>query len=207
MHGQMIEPQDPKQSISFPPTAVLISSPPAPIPANQQRIGHLIAGFSNREIRDREYALAQQALKESVGRFRRLLESAELIAIKLNAQGDLTYCNKFFLQFTGWRREEILGRSWCDLFIPPGQFSSELYMDQLATGFVFEEWESEILTKDRVPWMISWFNRILLDSAAKPIGSASVGLPTAEIGGSRAQLRQVVETIAKYLGNETRSEG
>jgi PAS domain S-box-containing protein len=184
MHGQMIEPQDAKQSIYFPPTAFLIG------------------GFSKREIRDPEYMHAQQALKESVWRFGSLLESAELIAIKLNAQGELTYCNKFFLQLTGWRREEILGRSWCDLFIPPGQFSSELYMAQLATGFVYEQWESEILTKDRLPRMISWFNRILLNSAAKPIGSASVGLSTAEIGGDQAQLRQVVQTFAKYLGDE-----
>jgi len=206
MHGRMIEPQDPKQSISSPATVFLTGSPPTCVPSNHQRIGQPIAGFSKREIRDPEYVCAQQALKESVWRFRSLLEEAELIAIKLNEQGDLTYCNRFLLQFTGWRREEVLGRSWCDLFIPPGQYSSELYMAQLATGFVYEQWDSEILTKDRLPRMISWSNTILLDSAANPIGSASIGQPSAENGRVRTHLRQVVEIFAKYVGIETSSE-
>jgi len=145
MHGQMIEPQEAKQSISSLATVFLTGSPPDGVPSNHQRIGQLIAGFSKLEIRDPAYVRAQQALRESVSRFRSLIENAELIAIKLNEEGDLTYCNKFFLQFTGWRREEVLGRSWCDLFIPPGQYSSELYKAQIATGFVFEQWDSEIL--------------------------------------------------------------
>jgi len=202
MHGQMIEPQEPKQSISSLATVFLTGSPPDGVPSNHQRIGQLIAGFSKLEIRDPAYVRAQQALRESVSRFRSLIENAELIAIKLNEEGDLTYCNKFFLQFTGWRREEVLGRSWCDLFIPPGQYSSELYKAQIATGFVFEQWDSDILTKDRLPRMISWSNTILLDSAAKPIGSASIGQPSSENGGVRTHWRQVVEILAKYVGNE-----
>jgi PAS domain S-box-containing protein len=202
MHGQMIEPQEPKQSISSLATIFLTGSPPVGAPSNHQRIGQLIAGFSKVEIRDPQYVRAQQAFSESLSRFRSLLEDAELIAIKLNEQGDLTYCNKFFLQFTGWRREEVLGRSWCDLFIPPGQYSSELYKAQIATGFVLEQWDSEILTKDRLPRMISWSNTILLDSAAKPIGSASIGQPSSENRGVRAHWRQVVEIFAKYVGNE-----
>lgn len=48
----------------------------------------------------------EQALKESERRFRDLLETVHLIAIILDEQGDLTFCNEFFLQLTNWRQAE-----------------------------------------------------------------------------------------------------
>jgi PAS domain-containing protein len=48
-----------------------------------------------------------------------LLEAVRMIAIILDEQGDIGFCNDYLLQLTRWRREEILMRNLCDLFVPP----------------------------------------------------------------------------------------
>jgi PAS domain-containing protein len=56
---------------------------------------------------------AGKALRESERRFRDLLETARLISITLDEQGNITFCNDYLLALTGWTQEEILGRNWC----------------------------------------------------------------------------------------------
>ena len=38
----------------------------------------------------------------------------------LDRNARVTFCNDYMLKLTGWRREEVLGSDWFDLFIPPG---------------------------------------------------------------------------------------
>jgi PAS domain S-box-containing protein len=79
------------------------------------------------------------------------------------------------LEITGWRREEILGQNWCDLFIPPSQYPRHLFQTQLTKGTIPPHHENEIFTKHRVRRLISWHNTILFDRAGMPVGTASIG--------------------------------
>ena len=65
-----------------------------------------------------------------------LLEAVRMIAIILDEQGDIGFCNDYLLQLTGWRREEILMRNLCDLFVPPEQYSPEVYRARFAAGLI-----------------------------------------------------------------------
>ncbi|MFH1117409.1 MAG: PAS domain S-box protein [Pseudomonadota bacterium] len=58
---------------------------------------------------------AQADLIESERRFREILENVRLVALCLDPQGNITFCNDFFLETTGRKREEVLGRNWFDL--------------------------------------------------------------------------------------------
>ena len=37
----------------------------------------------------------------------------------MDCEGRITYCNDYLLSLTGWQREEVFGRNWFDLFVPP----------------------------------------------------------------------------------------
>src|SRR6185436_13048873 len=58
-------------------------------------------------------------LRESERRFSDLLQNVELVSLMLDREARITYCNEYLLRLTGWRHEEVIGRSWFDLFIPP----------------------------------------------------------------------------------------
>lgn len=51
--------------------------------------------------------------------FDAVLKNMHLIAVMLDRNTVLTYCNDHFLRLTGWRSEEILNRNWFEIFVPP----------------------------------------------------------------------------------------
>jgi PAS domain-containing protein len=51
--------------------------------------------------------------------FRDLLGNVNLIAVMIDRNARITYCNDFFLRLTGWSFAEIEGRSWHEVFVPP----------------------------------------------------------------------------------------
>jgi PAS domain S-box-containing protein len=148
----------------------------------------------------------EQALKESERRFRDMLETVHLIAIILDEQGNLTFCNEFFLQLTDWRQAEILGRSWCDLFVPAEQYPRGLFISQLAGGLIPSHHENEIITRHGVRRLISWNNTILFDRIGKAIGTASIGQDITEprqveeaLRRSEEKFRQIAENVREVV--------
>ena len=71
---------------------------------------------SARDITERKRN--EGALKESERRSREILEKMQLVAVTLDLQGHITFCNNFLLQLTGWKSEEILSRDWFEFFLP-----------------------------------------------------------------------------------------
>ena len=63
---------------------------------------------------------AAQELNESERRFSTLLGNVELVSLMLDREARITYCNEYLLRLTGWRQEEVIGRNWFEVFVPPG---------------------------------------------------------------------------------------
>ncbi len=53
----------------------------------------------------------------SESRFRNFLEEAQLVAVIIDPKGSIAFCNDFFLTLSGYRREEILGQNWFEMFL------------------------------------------------------------------------------------------
>ena len=100
---------------------------------------------------------AEAAQYESERRFRELLENIHLVSAMLDKQGNITFCNDFLLTLTGWKRDEIMGRSWCDLFVPPDRYDKDdLISRQISERAVPKQAKTEIITKAGERRMISW---------------------------------------------------
>ncbi|MGZ5159732.1 MAG: EAL domain-containing protein [Burkholderiales bacterium] len=132
-----------------------------------------IAGLAE-DITERKRA--SDELRESERRFSDLLRNVELVSLMLDREARITYCNEYLLRLTGWRHEEVIGRNWFELFIPPE-------LDQLKDRFAallanlpeVRHHENEILTRSGERRLIRWNNSVLRSAAGDVIGTASIG--------------------------------
>lgn len=134
-----------------------------------------------RDITEQYYQ--REALRESEKRFREVLETVELIAVTLDEDGLITFCNDYLLEVTGWEREEIIGASWFDIFIPP-VVEDELYHSVFKRAFEHGEitphYVNDILTRQGQRRTISWSNTVHRDPEGDVIGAISLGLDITE---------------------------
>ncbi len=119
---------------------------------------------------------AAQELLESERRFSDMLGNIELVSMMLDCEAQITYCNDYLLRLTGWRREEVLGREWFDLFIPAGHDDVKgMFFALLAELPSAAHPENEILTRSGERRLIRWNNSVLRSGAGDVIGTASIG--------------------------------
>jgi PAS domain S-box-containing protein len=116
-------------------------------------------------------------LIESERRFRSIFETVHLVALTLDRQGLVTYCNDFLLELTGWERGEVLGRNWFDMFIPAGEREQthEIFTKVMLTSMVPSYHESGIVGKSGERRLIAWYNTVLFDARGAIVGIASLG--------------------------------
>ena len=132
-------------------------------------------------------------LKESERRFRDSLEKARLIVVQLDKNGKIIFCNDYLLQLTDYRRDEVLGRQWLDLFIPPA-YRNEI--QEVFKGLIEETrsqenayYENVILTRAGEVRIVRWNNTLLRLPSGIPIGTSSIGEDVTERKKAEAELQ------------------
>ena len=132
-----------------------------------------IAGIAEDITEDRRVAAE---LRESERRFSDMLKNVELISVMLDPDALITYCNPYLLRLTGWRRENVIGRNWFELFIPPeSNDSRDVHAALLADKPEGRHHENEILTRAGERRLIRWNNSVLRGDIDDVIGTASIG--------------------------------
>ncbi len=114
-------------------------------------------------------------LNASERRFRELMENMNLIAIILDRNGNIVFCNNFLLNLTGWNHDEIINRDWFEIFIPSDLKIKDVIYSQLPVESTPVYYENEILTKAGKKRIISWSNTILHNPSGGIFGIASIG--------------------------------
>ena len=120
---------------------------------------------------------AEEVLRESERRFREMLENVELIAMTLDKDGTVTFCNDYLLRVTGWKREEVIGADWFSNFIPdPNAAVKKVFFENLdEAGGIPTHYENPIKTRTGELREIAWNNTMLRDIAGNIVGTASLG--------------------------------
>ncbi len=106
-----------------------------------------------------------------------MLENVKLLTVILDTKGNITFCNDYLLQLTGWLREEVLGCNWFSTFYPEDARSAALvYYAELKakTGTALYK-EQPLITRSGGTRIIFWNNTVLKDEQGKIIGTASIG--------------------------------
>ncbi|MFT6915933.1 MAG: PAS domain S-box-containing protein [Motiliproteus sp.] len=120
-------------------------------------------GIITRARQHNEAAQLQSLYERS---FRHVLDNIQLAAIILTPQGQVTYCNDYFLQLTGYRREELLGRDWVNL-MPDDELRSGRYsrfLDDLRHRQLTEQSEDSLSTKQGQMLQLAWNNTYSFDA-------------------------------------------
>ena len=147
---------------------------------------------------------AEETLRESERRFRELMEQVHMIAVMLDEQGNVIFCNDFLLQLTGWTRDEVMGRNWFDTFIQAEirDAIKAMFRQGLSTGEISSHYENGILSRNGVELPIVWDNTLLRDASGAVIGVASLGIDVSKHRILEAQLRQSqkMESIGTLAG-------
>src|SRR6202035_5412521 len=118
----------------------------------------------------------------------------------------ITYCNDYLLRLTGWRREEVIGRNWFELFISP-EIVGELrgvHSALLADQPIAWHHENEIVTRAGARRLIRWNNSVLRSASGDVIGTASIGEDITEQKreeAERQRLQQFQQALLDSIGH------
>ncbi len=152
---------------------------------------------------------AQDERRASDRRFSDMLNNLQLVSMMLDRDARITYCNDYLLRLTGWKREELVGRDWFVVFVPP-ELAGELRGVFLALlADTPESWhhENEILTRSGERRLIHWNNSVLRSGSGEVIGTASIGeditdRKNREIQFLRAQRLESLGTLAGGIAHD-----
>lgn len=166
---------------------------------------------------------AELALRETERRFREILENIQLLAVMLDAEGNLVFCNNHFLEVTGWGQKEILRRNWLDITGNANPEARQNFARAIQRGVIVSRNETTLVTRDREKRVISWTNITLKNESGHNTGIASLGVDiterrraheaereqrmlaealthTAEMLTSSLEFDQILQRILEYVG-------
>jgi diguanylate cyclase (GGDEF)-like protein/PAS domain S-box-containing protein len=133
----------------------------------------------------------EEALQESERRFREMLDTIELLAMLLDVVGTITYCNPYVLRVTGYRKADVVGKNFFDLFVPEERRAqlSRAFMENIGRGIIAAHDEMEIVARDGERRVILWNNTILRGPENSIVGAASIGSDVTERRTAESQLQ------------------
>ncbi|MDX6549791.1 MAG: hypothetical protein QOJ31_475 [Gaiellales bacterium] len=142
-----------------------------------------------------EQKQAELTTSESERRFREILERVQLIAVMLDREGCITFCNDHLLRLTGWAREELMGRNWYDVFPHPSETGRrESFVRAIETGNLMPAEQTVILTRDGDELIITCNDMLLRDPDGNVIGMTSISEDITE----RRRAEERVRYLAHY---------
>ena len=137
------------------------------------------------------------ALEQSERRFRELLENVHLIAVSLDLDGRITFCNQYLADLAGYTREELIGRLWAETFNP----ADVAFVARVREGAINPHEEMFILTRAGERREIAWNNTLLRDGAGRLIGSTSIGEDVTERNRATRRLLLQVQVARALAGS------
>ncbi len=151
-----------------------------------------------------ELKRTQEALFYAEKKFRDLLEAIQLVAVMLDCEGNITFCNNYLLDLTGRSRDEVLGKNWFEIFIPREVRSTvrSVFTAAVSQGNLIRHYENSIMTREGNLRLIVWDNTILYNPEGTVKGIASIGVDVTEHRKVEEQLRQSqkLEAIGELAG-------
>lgn len=119
---------------------------------------------------------AVRNLRESERRFLELLNNTSMLAVMLDLDGQITFCNNSLLGLMGLQREQVVGGNWFEVFMAstPSE-TKKHFLARLAQGAGESRYEDEIVKLDGERRLICWNTSVLHDIGGATIGTASIG--------------------------------
>ncbi|MDZ7966690.1 MAG: AAA family ATPase [Nostoc sp. DedSLP03] len=161
-----------------------------------------------RKVKERTQALQQEineriqteaALRQSEANYRNLVQTANSIILCCDTQGRIRYMNDCGLEFFGYEKHQILGRTLLETIVPETetsgrdlkQFVHNLFENvesHLPESYL--QTENENLCRDGKRVWIAWSNQAILDEQGQVVEILSVGNDITQLKQAEAALQR-----------------
>jgi len=124
----------------------------------------------------------EKLLRESERRFRSLLENVKLLTGIMDKDGSIIFINDFALELTGYMKEEVIGHSYFDIFVPDKirEAAIDWFRESLNNKKIIIHDFDPIQTKNGEVRFVNWNHSLLYDSEGNVSGVASIGVDISE---------------------------
>lgn len=127
---------------------------------------------------------AEQRVAESERKYRELVEHANSIILRWNAEGVITFLNEFGQRFFGYAGDEIIGRHVIGTLVPltesGGRDLGGLMAQICAAPETFEQNVNENMRRNGERVWIAWTNRLVRDAQERVVEILSIGTDITE---------------------------
>ncbi len=144
---------------------------------------------------------AKATLQEANRRWQSLLDNIQLVVVGTDQDGLLEYANPFFLELTGYTKEEVLGINWLEKFIPPAHQSILREKTLVSSENFAPYYQNPILTKVGEERMIAWNNTLLRN----PDGTVSSVMSIGEDITDRQIVNRMKDEFISVISHELRT--
>jgi PAS domain S-box-containing protein len=155
----------------------------------------------------REVIQRVKALKQERNFISAVLDTAGALVMVLNRQGRIIRFNRACEQSTGYAFEEVKGKYWWDLFLPPAEVEpikadfEKLWLDQQPS-----QYESYWTTKEGQQRLIAWSSTVLLDHKGAVEYILNTGIDLTErkqaeeaLQSQQERFREVILSISDHV--------
>jgi len=112
-----------------------------------------------------------------------LLDTAGSIVLVLDKNANIILFNHYAEIITGYKKEEILGKNWFDVFIPKNNLKNIKYVfeDVLKEMPDYSHNENRICIKNGNEILIDWSNTVVKNDKGESLGVLSIGIDITQI--------------------------
>lgn len=103
------------------------------------------------------------------------LKNMQLLAMFVDDQTKITYVNPYFVELTGWNKEDIIGKCFHSVFNPECEGNKEQLNETLSQHNISQHCSNSIRTRDGRLLHLRWNNTTIHHSQGKPIGVFCMG--------------------------------
>lgn len=138
-----------------------------------------------------------EALGEYDRGFRNILESMDLIAITLDKEAHIIFCNHSFMELSGYDKQSVLNSSWFQAFIDKDErpLCRKKFAESFSSGISGSQREGEIILKDGSKRLICWSTTLSYDSHNTPVSITYIGTDITAQRHTENELRKASQAI------------
>lgn len=147
----------------------------------------------------------ENALQESERRFRDMVNRIDLVAVMVDLDERIVFCDDYLLRLTGWEREEVIGRNWFDMFIPEDEAERLRGVLREARDHqtMPQRLESGLKLRSGGQRTVVWSTTLMHDTRGRVIGATGVGVDVTDQRRTEGELNRYREHLEKLVEERT----
>jgi PAS domain S-box-containing protein len=158
---------------------------------------------------------AQKQVEEALRREKEfsdsLLENANSLIVGLDLKGNIIIFNGWAQKVTGYAKEEVLGKNWFEMFLPPQTRSAvDEVFHKIISARMPAHFENSILTRSGEERLMAWNNTVIRNEKHEVVGALGIGEDITESRRLQGQLLQaerlaIIGQMAAKVAHEIRN--